>query len=802
MIGNTERPSSTEMQLVKRDMEEPPAIVDYNVLDTEMPRAVPLRDYLRAVRKRLWLVIGLTLLLTTIVAVYIARQPDIYRVQARVQVDAESNLALGGTGRPIVINATVNDPTYLNTQIEILRSAGLLRRVVKTLDLPNNPNFLRAAPSSGDSTWQRLRDMVGLGQALPAGTKNQAVPEPTPSTLIAPASADLQEAKQLQKYVAAIQGMIDIQPVKQTRSTNKDTRLVDIVYTHSDAQTAAKIVNALAETFVLANLEKKSEGNVTSTDFLQKRVAELRNEIRSGEERLLNYARDRKILTLEPSQNIVVARLTGLNQQLLVAENDRKIAEAEYRANLLPNAAESFITENNSRLSDAEKSLDSLRQQRAQLMVENTEKWPQVKELDKQIATFEKQFQEARASAVTVRRTNLDTRYRQTLAREQSLREALNQQRNETATQNVAAVTYRILEQEIQTNKTLLDGLLQRVRENDVLATGTPNNIRIIEYALAPDKPAGPMRLQGVLFAAALSVVIGVLLALFLEYLNDKIETTTDVEEKLRLPLIGAIPSANILNRSRLLPGLIPRRLRKRREHPELLTNNENFILAEAYSRLRTSVLLSLTRDMPNTILVTSSEEGEGKTTTAVNLAFSLAQAGASVLLLDADMRRANIHALLNLSNDHGLSNILTGNLKAVEVFDTIQQYKKTNLHVLTAGRVPHDPAGLLSGEEMRKLLSTLKNMFSYIIIDSPPITYFADGIMVSSMVNGVMLVVRSGKTSLEIVQASRRALQVAGAEIIGVVLNNVSKSTPGYFYYTGYRNVYYKAEEITAGTS
>ncbi|PYT05074.1 MAG: hypothetical protein DMF65_00980, partial [Acidobacteria bacterium] len=200
---------------------------------------------------------------------------------------------------------------------------------------------------------------------------------------VAPATAreDLVEAKRLDPYVTLLQLNLKIEPVKETRTSSyiKDTRLIDIKFTHADPQVAAKIVNAIADTFALSNLEKKTETNASAGDFLQKRVADLQADIRTDEERLVNYAKEHQILSLDGSQNTVVERLAGLNQQLLQAENERKDAEAAYRAAQAPNAASALAAKDAKALEEAESKLAALKERRSQLLVNNTEEWPEVK---------------------------------------------------------------------------------------------------------------------------------------------------------------------------------------------------------------------------------------------------------------------------------------------------------------------------------------------------------------------------------------------------------------------------------------
>ncbi|HKC62335.1 MAG TPA: exopolysaccharide transport family protein, partial [Pyrinomonadaceae bacterium] len=587
------------------------------------------RNYLRAVRKHLWLIIGITLIVTSLVTISVARRPDIYSAQSRVQVDLENNPAAGASSKnnTVVINSQTSDPTYFNTQLQNLTSAGLLRRVVKTLDLEHNDAFLHAGREQNRSTWQSILHIFGLGKR-DEDKKDSSNDQLSLTSSVAPATArdDLVEAKRLDPFVRILQASLKVEPVKETRtgSYTKDTRLIDISFQHPDPQLSAKIVNAVADTFVFSNLEKKTETNSSAGDFLQQRVAELQATIRADEERLVNYAKDHQILSLDGSQNTVVERLAGLNQQLLQAENDRKLAEAEYRAAQAPGAASALASKDAKQLDELEGKLATLKQKRQELLVENTEEWPEVKETNQQIAVTEKQIADIRNRTTSDLSKNLETKYRQALDREKSIRDAFDKQRGETLTQNEAAINYRIIQQEIETNKQLLDGLLQRSKENDVVLAGTPNNIYVVDYAVTPDAPVGPQRIRTILMGLFLAFAGGIGLAIFLEYMNDSVRSTEDVERWLRLPSIGVIPRIGGRVKKRLSSSTLA--LQKSNGNgngqsaPELLTNVESrSALAESYRHLRTSVLLSSAGRAPKTLLVTSSMPAEGKTTTAVN---------------------------------------------------------------------------------------------------------------------------------------------------------------------------------------
>lgn len=766
---------------------------------------VHLLDYWRAIRKRLWLVIGIAALMTTLATIYVARKPDVYEASSRVQVDLENNPMYAGKTAPMVISP-VNDPAYFNTQLQILTSPGLLRRVIRTLDLEHNQTFLRPQSARSRSTWKTILQMWGLQNPEKKDPAQQPNELPLTATL-APASSsdDLAEAKRLSPYVAALQGGLHVEPVRESRAGYyKETRLIDIGYTHGDPDVAAKITNAVAETYVRSNLEKKNETNTSTSEFLSKRVAELQSQIHVDEEKLLGYAKSNQILSLDASQNTVVERLAGLNKQLLEAENERKMAEAEYNAAKAPGAAGALAEAGSKDVNESEQKLADLKQKRAQLLVDATEEAPEVKEVDQQIAEVQKHLNETRTRNASTLLTNLETKYRQSLSREQALRASFNQQKGETVTQNEAAINYRILQQEIETNKGLLDNLLQRSKENDVVLAGRPNNISIVDYAIVPDGPVGPARTRSVMLAFVLSLALGVGLALFLEYLDDSVHSTDDVEKFLRLPALAVIPAMGAgPARRRFLSSAtaIQKRNGHNGDNPELLLNvNGRSPLAESYRQLRTSVLLSTAGRAPRTLLVTSSLPGEGKTTTAVNTAISLAQTGSSVVLIDADMRRPRLRSIFHLAEREGLSSILSSEMDEAKMIQTISLDEASGLHVLTAGPIPPNPAELLGSDQMRKLIAALNRKFAHVVIDSPPISSFTDGVLISSVVDGVLLVVHGGKSSRGVVRRSRQSLLDVGAKIFGVVLNNVNARSHDYYYYYQryYQQSYYSTDTET----
>jgi capsular exopolysaccharide synthesis family protein len=345
------------------------------------------------------------------------------------------------------------------------------------------------------------------------------------------------------------------------------------------------------------------------------------------------------------------------------------------------------------------------------------------------------------------------------------------------------------LTQQLETNKQLLTTLTQRQRELNLSNGNSGTEVSIATYSRLPKSPVGPPRLRNIIIALLLSLAGGIGLAFLLDFLDDTVKSVEDVDRYIHLPALALIPSG----RDRRLPlrGGPPNTAPSNTTALAMITDARSPI-TESYRHLRTSLLLSSAGKPPKTILITSSQPAEGKTTTGINTAFMLAQTGAEVLMIDCDLRRPRLHAQFGLPNTAGLTTWLSGekNLDGL-----IQQCdKEPNLKVLTSGPVPPNPAELLGSEEMRKLLNTLSEKYAHIVIDSPPAISFTDASILSTMVDGVILVVHGGRSSRAVVRRAKQQLLDVGAHIFGVVLNNVRVESHDY-YYSRYYSHYYESD-------
>ncbi|MFN2599068.1 MAG: polysaccharide biosynthesis tyrosine autokinase, partial [Pyrinomonadaceae bacterium] len=476
--------------------------------------------------------------------------------------------------------------------------------------------------------------------------------------------------------------------------------------------------------------------------------------------------------------------LNKSTEEMLAATSAREKAEADYEAaqkTTDPFSVPSVQEDKNVQALQAK--LADLDQKLAEERVTKTDEHPAVKKLNEQRARVEQSLNQQARSVVA----SLKSKYDAAKANEAKLNSESGRARSQVNARSQSEMQLANMMAELETTKQMYNTYLTRLKDLTLTGGDTSSNITIATPARQP-RLVGPPRVRNILIALLLSLGAGVGLAFLLDYLDDTLKTIEDVDRHIHLPTLALIPAPRAERRS--LAARTPAPANGSESTALALIEEVRSPVAEAYRHLRTSLLLSSAGQPPRSILVTSSQPSEGKTTTAVNIAVMLAQTGAEVLLLDCDLRRPRVHSHFRLPNARGVTNYLSGE---AQISSLIQEYdKQPNLKIITSGPVPPNAAELLGSEQMRRLLQLLGENFQHIVIDSPPAISFTDASILSTMVDGVMLVVHGGRSSRAVVRRAKQQLLDVGAHIFGIVLNNVKQDSPDYYYYVGYYSSYY----------
>jgi capsular exopolysaccharide synthesis family protein len=769
------------MPAVERGLDRP--LSDISQVRSYGPAATEpsqLRDYLFVVLKRKWLILSLCLVVTSLVAVQMFRQPSIYEAGTTIRIEQRSRSVL--QGKDFVLNAQP-DVNFWGTQIKLLQSPALARQVALSLDLQHNPTFFGSQSQGG--IFAALKRMVSGEKKPPAKSAT------APGSLEVIGEAQLRDAPLSPEELAALEPYEDTITSSLKVEGISGTNLFVIKYRHTEPEMAQKVANALADVFRANNVERTTQNSTKAEDLLAREIAAYQEKIRFDTERLFNYAREKGLPpSMDQTLNVEAQRLADLSKQTLEAEKQRKNAQAIYLS--AKNTADVFSipeVQKSERIVALQKRISELKEKKAALLVIYTEEWPEVKKTTTAIARLEAEL--AKAVSETVGMLHVQVEAAQD--HENRLREMYVKQRATTDQQTRDQIEMAAYTQRLETNKQHLNTLMQKQREVQIARGDTGSEVNIENYSRVPRAPVGPARLRNVIIALVLSLVAGIGLAFLLHFLDDTVKSLDDVDRYIHLPALAMIPAGG--HRGPRVKGL-PQSTPGPSESTALaMVDDVRSPIAESYRHLRTSLLLSSAGQPPKTILVTSSQPSEGKTTTAINTAFMLAQTGAEVLIIDCDLRRPRLHTQFEVANSKGLTTWLSGER---DLDNLLQSYAKTpNLKILTSGPVPPNPAELLGSEEMRRLLGILSERFAHIIIDSPPAISFTDASILSTMVDGVMLVVHGGRSSRAVVRRAKQQLLDVGAHIFGVVLNNVKVESQDY-YYSGYYSNYYSADADT----
>jgi succinoglycan biosynthesis transport protein ExoP len=679
-----------------------------------------------------------------------------YEARTRILIEDERSTAIPGLNPE---NQFYEDPEpYFQTQYKILVGRDLVRKVVTKLKLETVPEFNAAPPPAG-SPLTMLSDLrhrlAGTLHRTPA-----AAPIDTPR-------AD--ETSGESAYVDAFASRLRVDPVR-------GSHLVDVAFTGMEPKFTATAVNALAREYVDQNLAVKLQTTTGMLEWLDQEVGHQQKKVQDSEKALAEYRAHQNAMSLDDKQNIVVARLNKLNDDVMFARTKKARSQVLYeqmRASApaqlgeIPTVAQSpVVAAAKSKVIDAQRA-------KAQLAERYGEKHPAMAKAITDLQEAQRQYELEVGRAVQAIRNDHDT----AVLEESSFAQALNAAKADAQDLSNKSVDYNVMERETKSNRQVYESLLQKENELRVASNSHANNVRVVETAEVPGGPSTAGGRRSWPIAIAFGLMLAIIVPFGLDYINDTVKTPEDVTRRLKLPFLGLVPSV------------------RGDKHPVLASSHVPHDFGESFRSLRTALMANYDTPQTKVVMFTSAQPLEGKTTTAVNIAMALAYGGARVLVIDADMRRPGLHRPLRLTNERGLSQVLIGQAR---VRDVIQRTVDPNLLAITAGKAPPNPSELLTSERMKMLLTNLGNgPFDWIIVDTPPVLAVTDAVILAPLVSGVVFVIGAEMTRRRLAERALETVMSAHPKQIAVVLNKVDFARNKYYYsrYYGHQYKNYYAE-------
>lgn len=718
----------------------------------EQPVLQDARRYLAMLHKRRGIVVTCLALSLAVAVLYNYTTRPVYQATTQILIDRDTPDVLPNKELVELVQGGMD---YYQTQYQLLKSRTLAERAVERLKLQTHPE-LATGPML--NPWERVRTFVGL-----------------PASAVTDSSG-----MRLSPAAGAFRSRVEVEPVT-------GSRLVNLHFRAYDPQVAADAVNALAQLYIEQSLELRFTTSSEATGWLSDRVKEQHEKLLAAEQALQQYREREGLVAQESREGLVDQKLETLNAAVLEARTDRIAKETVYNqiSSLGPERIDSFPLVLGSGAVQALKTeLGALQKEEALLAESLGDRHPEMVRVRGQVrATQEKIRGEIRNVARAA-----ESEYRTALAREARLQANLDAVKGEAQAANRKSIEYVGLQREVDTNRQLYQDLLTKTKQTGLETELKTTNIRVIEKAETPRRPIAPRKTRSYQVAVVLGLLIGIGLALGFEHMDNTFKTPEDVREQLQLPFLGMVPDVGLKPAA---GGRAPQ-----------LVKSPNSAVADAYRVLRTNLIFSSApENTGRVIMVSSANPAEGKTTTLANLAVALAQNGAKVLAVDADLRRPTLYQHFGVTKIPGLTDLIVGKSAASQA---IHSTKVDGLQLLPCGYQTPNPAELLGSPMMKQILDALRAHYEWVLIDAPPLLAMADAPVLCPLVDGVVLVIGAESASKPAVMRAIDQVQGIGGKIAGLVLNKVNLERNSYYYsqYYGeyYRSYYAESSKGAAG--
>lgn len=695
-----------------------------DVLSFDRSEDSQLGRYATIVRRRKWVILAILLAAILGALAFTFVTTPLYRAQTTLQIQREASRVV--KDNDLEPQSAVSGTEFYQTQYGLLQSRSVALEAARKLRLADNMEFL-----------------TGYSRTDPeeiTGRTRQA---------------------RLDMAVGLVEAHLQVTPVR-------NSGLVEIAFDAPSPRLASQVANTISDSFITLNLQRRYDASGYARRFLESELAKVRQRLEDSERAVVNYADTEQLIEINrkidqsgntSGQSLSEMDLDVLNRALADAQAARIDAQSRLSASRRAGISSEALSDPT--LGQIRTSVAQLEAQYSRDLATFKPDYPPMIALRQQIDTL-RQAASARSGNVT---QSLSAAAGAASARESALKAQVDRLKGAVLDQNRRKIQLGIFQRDADTNRALYDSLLERYKQIGVAGGIGVNNVAIVDRALDPSSPYTPNLLANLLLGIIAGLIVGFVAAFILDQLDDAIKSPADMEKVLDIPLLGVVPKVSI-------------------DRPVDELTNRTSPLSEAYLAIRTSLNFSTSEGVPRTLAVTSANASEGKSTTSLAIAATLARLGKRVLLIDGDMRNPSIHRQLDLDNGHGLVELLTDNAKLDEVTHNVPL---ENLWVITSGPIPPNPAELLAGESLRSVVAQARSKFDYVIIDCPPIVGLSDAPLIASAMSATIFVISANSTSAKSAIASLRRLMEAHAHIIGAVLTKFQSSDHGSSYNYSY---------------